>query len=74
MLATLEAAGGKKSEAVMVGDHHNDVQAAAGAGVPCIFAAWGYGPLSMAEGAAAIAERFADVPRLADRLLATAGS
>ena len=41
------------AHAVMVGDHHNDVRAARGAGIPCIFAAWGYGPLSMAEGAGA---------------------
>ena len=70
--ATLDAAGGDPGAAVMVGDHHNDVRAARGARVPCIFAAWGYGPLSMAEGAAAIADRFGDVPRLAAGLLATA--
>ena len=64
---TLEAAGG--GQAVMVGDHANDVLAARGAGVPCIFAAWGYGPASMAQGAAVVAERFQDVPRLATRLL-----
>jgi len=29
--------------AVMVGDHHNDIAAAARLGVPAIFAAWGYG-------------------------------
>ena len=64
---TLDRAGGGK--AVMVGDHANDVQAAAGAGVPCIFAAWGYGSPPMAEGAAGIADRFEDVPALARRLL-----
>ena len=69
LLATLAAAGGAPGAAVMVGDHANDVRAAAGAGVPCIFAGWGYGPRSMAEGAAAVAERFADVPALADGLL-----
>ena len=46
------------------------VRAAAGAGVPCIFAGWGYGPMSMADGAAAVAAGFADVPALADRLIA----
>ncbi len=40
----------------MAGDHANDVAAARGAGVPCIFAAWGYGPLAMAEGADAVAQ------------------
>lgn len=35
----------------MIGDHHNDVAAGRGAGLPVIFAGWGYGPLSMAAGA-----------------------
>ena len=70
LLATLHAAGGTADAAVMVGDHHNDVRAAAGAGVPCIFAGWGYGPRSMGEGAAAVAEDVADAPAIAERLLA----
>ena len=53
----------------MVGDHANDVAAARGAGLPCIFAAWGYGPPAMAEGAAAIAAAFTEVPSLACALL-----
>jgi len=69
VLGTLELAGGRADAAVMVGDHHNDVLSANGAHVPCIFAAWGYGPLSMAAGAAAVAERFADLPAIADGLL-----
>ena len=69
LLATLAAAGGRPGAAIMVGDHHNDVAAAAGAGLPCIFAAWGYGPRTMAAGAAAIAESFAEIPALARRLL-----
>ncbi|HEX4506890.1 MAG TPA: HAD hydrolase-like protein, partial [Alphaproteobacteria bacterium] len=44
LLGTLELAGGSTDAAVMVGDHHNDVRAAMAAGVPCVFAAWGYGP------------------------------
>jgi phosphoglycolate phosphatase len=70
LLATLSAAGGSADAAVMVGDHHNDVMAATGAGLPCIFAAWGYGPLSMADGAARIAQRFTDLPELAEGLVA----
>ncbi len=31
------------TEAVMVGDHHNDIDAAAGLGLEAIFVAWGYG-------------------------------
>jgi len=69
VLGTLELAGGSVDAAVMVGDHHNDVRSSTAAGLPCIFAAWGYGPLSMAEGAAAVAERFADLPGIAEGLL-----
>jgi phosphoglycolate phosphatase len=53
----------------MVGDHANDVAAATGAGLPCIFAAWGYGPPAMAAGASAIATAFSEVPDLARVLL-----
>ena len=70
LLATLSAAGGDPGSAVMVGDHHNDVHAAAGAGLPCIFAAWGYGATDMAEGAARVAERFTDLPEMAAGLVA----
>jgi len=70
LLATLQAAGGQPAKAVMLGDHANDVQAAAGAGLPCIFALWGYGPEAMAAGAAATARDVAEVPALAARLLA----
>lgn len=51
LLATLRDAGGEPGSAVMIGDHHNDMAAAAGAGVPAIFAGWGYGPVAMAAGA-----------------------
>jgi phosphoglycolate phosphatase len=69
LLATIAAAGGTPGRAVMAGDHRNDVIAAAGAGIPCIFAAWGYGAPEMAEGAAAIAGGFAELPDLAERLV-----
>ena len=67
LLSTLADAGGRADAAVMVGDHHNDVQAAAGAGVPCIFAAWGYG--AAPAGVAATAAAFPEVAGLARRLL-----
>ncbi len=70
LLMTLAAAGGTPGAAVMVGDHRNDVLAAAGAGLPCIFAGWGYGPAAMAEGTAGVADSFAAVPALAGRLTA----
>ncbi|GAC1346230.1 MAG: HAD family hydrolase [Acetobacteraceae bacterium] len=71
-LATLQAAGGDRTACVMVGDHHNDVVAAAGAGLPCIFAAWGYGTAAMGRDAQATAQCFAEIPALAAALLATA--
>ncbi len=46
LLATMGLAGGGR--AVMVGDHANDMLAARGAGIPAIFAGWGYGPAHMA--------------------------
>lgn len=70
LLATLKAAGGRPERAVMAGDHRNDIAAALGAGLPCIFAAWGYGTPEMAEGATVVAERFGDLPGIASRLVA----
>jgi phosphoglycolate phosphatase len=69
LLGTLELAGGSADRAVMVGDHTNDVLAAVGAKVPCIFAGWGYGTPEMAQGSAVTAARFADLPELAGKLL-----
>ncbi len=74
LLATLAAAGGSPDAAVMVGDHANDVLAATGAGLPCIFALWGYGPAAMAKGAAAVARNFSDLPEMAPALLAREAS
>ena len=51
LLATIAQAGGIGAGAVMIGDHRNDVAAARGAGLPCVFVGWGYGPLAMADGA-----------------------
>lgn len=69
LLATVAAAGGSARRALMAGDHRNDVAAAAGAGMPCIFAAWGYGAPGMAAGAAAIAGSFGELLDLTERLL-----
>ncbi len=73
LLATLAAAGGSPAAAVMAGDHHNDIAAAHGAGMPAIFCAWGYGPAETGAHADATAHSFNDVPRLAAALLARAG-
>jgi phosphoglycolate phosphatase len=69
LLVTLAAMGGDASRAVMLGDHANDVLAATAAGMPAIFAGWGYGPPAMAAGAAAVAARIEDVPAIAEKLL-----
>ena len=66
---TLLAAGGVPERALMVGDGRNDIAAAAGLGMRCIFAAWGYGQPGWATGAAAIADSFGEIPALAERLL-----
>ena len=69
LLATLAAAGGEPARAIMAGDHANDVVASRGAGLPCIFAAWGYGPLAMAEGSVGVARDMAEMAAIARRLL-----
>jgi phosphoglycolate phosphatase len=53
----------------MIGDHRNDVLAARGAGLPCLFAGWGYGAPAMAEGAAAVAPSPEALPALLETLL-----
>ncbi len=73
LLAAIRAAGGDAGHSLMVGDHRNDVAAANGAGVPCIFAAWGYGPAEMGAPAAATAGSFAAVPAIAARLVPAQG-
>jgi phosphoglycolate phosphatase len=69
LLGTIAQAGGNPAAAVMIGDHRNDVAAARGAGLPCLFAGWGYGTPAMAAGAAATAATPADLlPLLRDLL------
>jgi len=69
LLGTIELAGEDPGRAVLVGDHANDVAAARGADVPCVFALWGYGSPAMAEGATARAASLAEVPGLVERLI-----
>ena len=70
--ATLALLGGDASRAVMLGDHANDVVSARRAGMPVIFAGWGYGPHAMADGAP-VAGSAASVPAIAAVLRLTAG-
>lgn len=67
LLATLALAGGSRDRAVMLGDHHNDAQAAEAAGIACIFAAWGYG--APASPTAAVAQDIREAATIAGRLL-----
>ncbi len=66
--ATIAAAGGSPAAAVMAGDHHNDMLAAEGLGMPSVFAAWGYGPPETGVHASATAVAFAELFDLAVRL------
>jgi phosphoglycolate phosphatase len=69
LLATIAAAGGEPSRSVMVGDHHNDVAAARGAGVRCVFAGWGYGRPGMEDGADVICPAPERLPEAASGLV-----
>ena len=69
VLVTLAACSGDTQSAIMVGDHANDVVAANAAGIPCIFAAWGYGQRCMAKGATATADSFDALPEIVARIL-----
>ncbi len=69
LLGTVALAHGRRDRCVMVGDHRNDVAAARGAGVPAIFAGWGYGSPDMHQGAAAVVETPDAVLGVAGRLL-----
>ena len=69
LTATIQAAGGEPSRSIMVGDHHNDIGAALGAGVASIYAGWGYGRAGMEEGASAVCARADELARTAVRLV-----
>lgn len=55
--------------AVMIGDNAVDVAAAAGYGIPCIFASWGYGQAPSGFRDAMSAQQFTDLPELLERLI-----
>nr|WP_294519752.1 HAD hydrolase-like protein [uncultured Rhodopila sp.] len=69
LLATLAQAHGAVEQALMLGDHRNDVLASGGAGIRCIYAAWGYGAPGMGEGSAAVARDMIEAADLANQLL-----
>ncbi|MFW7266652.1 phosphoglycolate phosphatase [Gluconacetobacter sp. Hr-1-5] len=69
LLGTIQQAHGTPPRAVMVGDHHNDIAAAEGAGVRAIFARWGYGRPEMEAGATAGGDSMTEIPHLAGELI-----
>ena len=69
LLGTIALARGRRERSVLVGDHRNDVAAARGAGLPAIFAGWGYGGPDMHQGARAVAETPGAILEIARRLL-----
>jgi phosphoglycolate phosphatase len=69
LLEALSRAGAMPDQAVMIGDYQADVWAARMLGVPCIFAAWGYGQQDMGKQATRIAAQFSDLPTLLNDVL-----
>ncbi|MBB2198203.1 MAG: phosphoglycolate phosphatase [Gluconacetobacter sp.] len=69
LLGTIQQAHGLPLRSVMVGDHHNDIAAAKGAGVRAIFARWGYGRPEMEAGATAGGDSMTEIPHLAGELI-----
>jgi phosphoglycolate phosphatase len=63
VLGTVSAAGGDAARAVMIGDHANDMMAAAAARIRALFCTWGYGRPEMAKGAP-VAGHAAELPGL----------
>jgi phosphoglycolate phosphatase len=63
LLATLAALDVTPGQAVMVGDHLNDLACARAAGAPAILCSYGYSRVPVSElGADAVIERFEDLP------------
>jgi phosphoglycolate phosphatase len=70
VLATLEAVGGFRDEAMMVGDSGNDVAAARAAGLPVVVVGYGYTRIAPAElGADAVLQDFGELPDLVARFI-----
>ena len=71
LLQTIAAAGGSRTNSVMLGDSRPDVETARGAGVPIIGVSYGYTPVAMAElGPDMLIDSFDDLtPAAAERLI-----
>jgi phosphoglycolate phosphatase len=69
LLGTIEAMGGERAGAVMVGDSPIDVACARAAGVPVVAVSYGYSRVAAAElGADLVIENFAELPAALARL------
>ena len=67
--ATLKAMGADKTNAVMIGDHQNDVDTANGLGVPSVAVSYGYARLPVTElGASVVIDSFAELPAILAKL------
>jgi phosphoglycolate phosphatase len=65
----MEQLGARADSAVMVGDNHNDIAAARGAGIPVIAVSYGYPHFPTSEmGADAIIDHFTELPAMLDTL------
>jgi phosphoglycolate phosphatase len=62
VLAALAGAG--RENGVFIGDSDTDIRAAKAAGMPCIAALFGYGPLELSEEAYALFSAFSETPHL----------
>lgn len=65
VLAALQGSG--RAKGVFVGDSDTDIRAAKAAGMPCIAALFGYGPLELSGEAFAVFSAFAEAPGLIRR-------
>lgn len=68
VLAALAGAG--RARGVFVGDSDTDIRAATAAGMPCVAALFGYGPLDLAGEAFAVFSSFEEAPALIRRAAA----
>ncbi|KDE20095.1 phosphoglycolate phosphatase [Acetobacter aceti 1023] len=69
LLGTIKQAGAEVQRSVMVGDMFPDYGAASGAGAKFVFAAWGYGPSTLAGQADGQAASMADIPSVLQAVL-----
>src|SRR5579871_2725251 len=73
VLGLIAALGGDSAAAAMIGDNENDAAAAHAAGLPLVLMRYGYARVDPTTlGAAALLDRFADLPAALDRLGLTA--